>query len=116
MTITQAIEKAVKGGLDLDDFPPVDLKHLCIEDTAPLFLSRHFWQCLGKKMGWDSTYHYCKKGCGREGNTDWDKIGKTGNSFLADAVSGIEWRYRWHHFIQHLAEGKSAEEWFKNLK
>ena len=94
MTIQKAIELAVKGGLNLDDFPPIDLKHLCIEDTAPLFMSRFFWQAVGKSLGW-------KEGMG---------IYREPGHFEL-----TEWWSQWHNFIDHLAEGGKAEEWFEKL-
>jgi len=51
-----------------------------------VFLDPLFWQCLGKAMGWGKL------------------------------ISGIwigDWRKHWHDFIDHLAEGKSAEQFFK---
>lgn len=49
-----------------------------------------FWQSLGKAMGWD----------GNRGH-DLDLV--------------IDWKYKWHKFIDHLAEEKTAEEYFKEL-
>ena len=49
------------------------------------FLDPLFWQALGKAMGW--------------GGEDWDG----------------GWRKHWHRFIDHLAEGKDAESFFKDL-
>lgn len=46
-----------------------------------------FWQSLGKAMGW------YKGDLGRD-----------------------EWEKQWHYFIDHLAEGKDAESFFKDLK
>lgn len=45
-----------------------------------------FWQSLGKAMGW----------------TDNEKV--------------KIWKYNWHDFIDHLAEGKTVEEFFDEIE
>lgn len=50
------------------------------------FLDPSFWQSLGKALGWDDE-------------------------------SGLRrWKYEWHDFISHLADGGTPETYFKELK
>lgn len=51
-----------------------------------------FWQALGRALGWNK-----------------DKM------FEADGLTLITWRREWHKFIDHLAEGKDTESFFKEL-
>ena len=52
-------------------------------------LDRTFWQALGKALGW-----------------------KPFNSPLDEMLT---WQYEWHRFIDHLASGKPADDFFKEL-
>ncbi len=54
---------------------------------APLPLSRSFWQALGKNLG--------------QGDFKTETKGS--------------WKHNWHMFIDHLAEGKDADSFFKEL-
>lgn len=84
----EAIEKAIEGGYDkegLNYLPEVN------------FLDIDFWKCLGKALNWK--------------NLQWKKM-------YGDFVPGYQtkrWHYEWHRFIDHLAEGKDPEVFFKNL-
>ena len=59
-----------------------------------LFMGASFWKALGKKLRWSNEVvvvgerHYTIK----DG-----------------------WRMHWHRFIDHLADGKSVDEFFKSL-
>lgn len=55
---------------------------------SEIFLQPSFWQALGKARGWG------------EGD---------------GSVKVWDWRGYWHRFIDHLAEGKDAESFFKDL-
>lgn len=94
MTIFQAVEKAVEGGYSEPCFigkNPEERARIIGDMVLPeILLDRNFWQSLGKAMGWEefpSAYF----------ETDND------------------WRTHWHRFIDHLAEGKDAEQFFSNL-
>lgn len=50
-----------------------------------------FWQALGKAEGWGED-GYCPNICKRE-----------------------HWLRYWHNFINHLAEGKDVDSFFKDL-
>ena len=100
MTISEVIKKAVEGG-----WYPRDIRtqythvftergHIEVEDYH-IFLDPLFWQALGKSLGW-------KEGMG---------IYREPGHFEL-----TEWWSQWHNFIDHLACGKSAEEWFEKLK
>ena len=55
-----------------------------------IFLDPSFWQALGKAWGWEKDdHHYYSHSC----NTAWE--------------------FKWHCFIDHLAEGKDAESFFQ---
>lgn len=57
------------------------------------FLNPLFWQSLGKALGW--CYHE--------------------PAFENCVCTGQTIGYYWHRFIDHLAEGKSAEDFFTEL-
>ncbi len=57
------------------------------------FLDPLFWQSLGKGMGW---------------------ITKENNDTSAE-IGLEEWKLRWHCFIDALAKGETAEEFFRKL-
>lgn len=105
MTIQEAIEKAVQGGWDKStaeyDFDPsggaVELM------LADAFLDPLFWQSLGKAIGWSESVD----------EFDGSKNFEPGSYNYRNGIT--EWKYQWHRFIDHLAEGKNAESFFKNL-
>jgi len=88
MTIQQAIETAIWGGwiVTKDSFHKEGNYNYAAVLLKPLF-----WQALGKAMGW----RVIDLGLRQSG--------------------GIYWLDEWHRFIDHLAEGKSAESWFEGL-
>lgn len=49
-----------------------------------------FWQALGKAMGWKEEMWWV-------------------NNYIE------AWKYHWHRFIDHLAEGKDADSFFQDL-
>jgi hypothetical protein len=57
---------------------------------ARSILDYSFWQCLGKAMGWSGEHYTLESG-------------------------RKEWVYKWHRFIDHLAEGKDIESFFDGL-
>lgn len=123
MTIEQAIEKAIEGG-----WVCKNEWGSSIVDTPRerILIDPLFWKSLGKAMGWgdemvciDETghpkewgyYFHCpvcgeivhgeRQECPSECETDYPPI--------------ESWKYHWHRFIDHLAEGKDAESFFSNL-
>jgi len=62
-----------------------------------MFLDPSFWRALGKALGWDKRQWYY-------------------NTFTKGEESNDGWRVNWHRFIDHLAEGGTAETYFETLK
>lgn len=109
--IKLAIEGGYKGEIMFKYFPPEgdEIDHFLLD---PLF-----WQALGKSLGWKESRHelftdgsgayYCRF-CGQ-------------NFPELKCIIGIEcpkakpYLYYWHHFIDHLAEEKDSELFFKEL-
>lgn len=60
-------------------------------------LKPEFWQALGKALGWEERI-----------NLQWS------NKNLPIGMD-THWLYQWHRFIDHLAEGKSADIFFNEL-
>ena len=110
MTIQETIEKAINGGWKLPPVHPFGEIQFIRSDTRPkssfhlhsdsLFLDPLFWQSLGKAMGW------YVKGQGKLGLNRLHPDGR----YHTD-----EWLFKWHRFIDHLAEGKDPESFFKQL-
>lgn len=99
MTIKEVIEKAIEGGYKSPCCSGgVKLAEHLEENANMVFLDPSFWQCLGKTME-------------RKGFPDGKKYKINGR-----IVERREWRKRWHRFVDTLAEGKSAESFFENLK
>lgn len=132
MTIEEAIYKAIKGGWRKEEKPDLEVNNDgCViqfyggENTeiwfeSDIFLDPKFWQALGKAMGWSKCVR-----CGslREehggGNMWWCPAPKhtEGMSTTADLKTfrSNNWNNRWHKFIDHLAEDKTADSYFKSL-
>jgi len=89
MTIKEAIDGAIKGGWRDDR----------MDDCFCLFLDPLFWQSLGKAMGWTKVK-----------TAEYDKQGNETFAYFTPA-----WRVEWRHFINHLADKKTAESYFAEL-
>lgn len=84
----------VKAGLCLND----NFKVCVTANPELLLLDPNFWQCLGKAEGWDEEFNL--------------------DGSLADGFSiktYLEWQYRWHQFIDHIADGGDIDTFFNNL-
>lgn len=97
MTIKQFIEKAIEGGIDIYDYPEVNLEHPCIEDTAPLFLSPKVWQAVGKVEKWDNEIV-------------WKR-----NSGNVTSTILVEHENKMHEMIYFLVDGKTIEQFIETL-
>lgn len=64
------------------------------------FLDPLFWQALGKALN------------GKVGDT---RIRNGFGETISRETNDRWWKETWHHFIDHLAEGKSAESFFEEL-
>lgn len=94
MTLTETIKKAIAGGWSYkkNQNTFINFESDVVQNYEKIFLDPLFWSALGKAMGWNDYYHV-------------DGL----------HVSRVEWRYRWHRFIDTLASGKSIEDFFKEL-
>ena len=99
-----AIEKAIEGGWNKEKFSAehINLRVVNTETGSidmPLdcvFLDPEFWRCLGKAMVWPKE--------------------SSELNVVTGSTNGREnWLYYWHRFIDHLASGKDAESFFKEL-
>ena len=104
MTIQEAIQKAIEGGwkneVDRDFALYKGQPHFALLD--PLF-----WQAVGKSLGWGNEY-------GIDERDFW--VGEINYPEVIKGKAFREiWRYNWNRLIDHLAEGKSIEDYFKNL-
>lgn len=86
-----AIEKAIEGGYD-NTFeikrPGPIANDFIYKSNEIILLDPLFWQALGKSLGWKEA--------------GWTK-------------GQDEWIWYWHDFIDHLAEGGTAEDFFTHL-
>ncbi|MGA2592732.1 MAG: hypothetical protein ABSH32_22700 [Bryobacteraceae bacterium] len=110
MTIQKVFAKAKAGGwnnrnLRFDgknwrQWDGTEEEPLVFEDElfGKVFLDPSFWQSLGKALGWNDDYHPVRsKETNQLKNEIWD------------------WRYHWHRFIDHLAGGGTAGQFFAEL-
>lgn len=66
------------------------------------FLDPLFWQALGKSLGWAN------------GGLERKWFHQSGE-VLSYQDKLPKWRWIWSRFIDHLAEGKDADDYFKEL-
>ena len=88
MTTLKAIELAIQGGYKGE-------KPESLIDPACL-LSPNWWQALGKVLWWKDEECTDPQAC------------------CFEHYQG--WQYKMHCFIDHLAEGKSIEDFFNSLE
>lgn len=105
----EAIQKAIEGGWK--PFGSVLYKNFIEQKWSvpevyanfyhqpTWLLDPKFWQCLGKEMEWSDGV------CSHLGMCR----GKCPESKIPS------WLFYWHKFIDHLAEGKKSEEFFKQF-
>jgi len=106
----EAIQKAIEGGWKYQCNPRCDYTvrerdvkvYTNDPDDTKLYVKfieiredPLFWQALGKAMGWEQEVE---------------------NEFGEKELRGSRnWTIKWHRFIDHLAEGKDADSFFKEL-
>jgi len=118
MTIQEAIDKASEEGYHIKGSDGVDTDYsgasseysawtrqdnkssfmVAVEET---FLDPQFWQALGRALGWNHamiTVHEVENG-----------------RPTVVTRARQHWLYHWHRFLDFLAEGKTAEDFFKSL-
>lgn len=103
----QAIRKSIEGGWDASRMEWNGCEASITHDVyAIAFYDPEFWKCLGKAMGWgNSTKSY------------YQSLGK-GNGkpiYSGELYEVASWLWNWHRFIDHLAEGKSVDDFFNEL-
>ena len=88
--IETAIKKAIEGGyIYTKEYTQESMDFLVKTFVAhqwQILYDPLFWQALGKAEGWS-----------------------------ADPESGHYWLEQWHHFIDHIASGKSVDSFFEEL-
>lgn len=101
MKVEEAIKKAIEGGYpfwgktNARAFEGVDTN----DHLSDILLDPSFWQSLGKAIGWGKTKNF--------------------ESRREDSLLDLwpeEWQVYWHIFIDHLAGGKTVEEFFESLR
>jgi hypothetical protein len=115
MTIQEAIAKAKEGGAPWEPWN-VQQPHKLYVTPSEVFMSPEFWRCLGKAMGWKKYTWTSWKGW-NELWTEYPTDDDSYNSPFENAYCQrhITYVMFWHRFIDHLAEGKDIESFFKNL-
>lgn len=108
-----AIKKSIEGGyyfitahshLNGIHFNAIQSEERCLRS---IFDDPLFWQCLGKSLGWGKMFCLI---CLRK-EPELNKCNCKGQVYDVSPT----WRYHWHSFIDHLAEGKSPDEFFNSL-
>jgi len=121
MTIQEAIQLAVDGGYHTAHgryLPASDIGKQVSNDDGFLqkcLLDPLFWQALGRGIGWDADLcPTCGGGYRISARmVDWCENYCENDGFPTAPRPG--WQYHWHRFIDHLASGKSIEDFFANL-
>lgn len=115
---TKAIEKAIKGGYDFEHYR--DYMAGGNASKAVHLLQIDFWKCLCKELGLTGEKIRMCGGCGvalkwNENPTmDGKHGGKNGCGSDIEEYEG-QWLIEMHRFIDHLAEKKSVDSFFKYL-
>jgi len=97
MTIEQIIKKAIEGGWDKTEMQIEDDQSQTIDIWELSFLDPKVWEALGKSFGWNKY-------------ESWMRCINCGG-----VLDENNWLYQWHKFIDHLANGKSAESFFEKF-
>jgi len=112
MTIQEAVKKSIEHGYSLRGIGPSGFYELLDRYSSDVFLDPLFWQSLGKAMEREDRrwgFETCHKGC------QWYTDGEGCSDDLPPREKRSPmWKYQWHRFIDHLAEGKDAESFFEN--
>ena len=93
----EAIKRAIEGGYDSRVFINEDGGHIVYKFQSEILLDPLFWQALGKAelKNWGEI-------------TFIDRNRGNENSMTT-------WLYHWHRFLDALAEGKTPDDFFKDL-
>ena len=98
MTIDEALKKADENSMRI------------FWNDSRDFLDPSFWQSLGKAMGWKPVHETC--------GSEMSLLHGDSHCVVCreDTSEYQAWLYHWHRFIDHLAEGKSAESFFEKMR
>lgn len=110
--MNEAIKLAIeKGGYDNHLFTENFKGELSIAgwEVSVITQDPAFWRALGKANGWNlNTCTFCLKDGGPNSVDSCDYCGRSG-------VHRTSWKAHWHRFIDHIADGRSADDFFKAL-
>lgn len=67
-----------------------------VYSESVILLDKEFWVSLGRAMGWNGD-------------------GPFGSTFEILVNGKPKWKHEWHRCIDTLSEGKSADDFFKEL-
>ncbi len=118
MTIQEALNKATEGGYHINGSDGMETDYVganseysvwtrkdhassFIIPVEATFLDPDFWHALGRTLAWDQavmTVHEVENG-----------------RPTIVTRAGQHWLYHWHHFLDFLADGKTAEDFFATL-
>src|SRR2546422_6150829 len=118
MSIQEALDKATAGGYHIHGADGVetaysgassaysawtrkDNKSSFMVAVEATFLDPHFWQALGRALEWHHAMRTVHKV-------------EHGRPTVVTSV-GQHWRSHWHRFVDCLAEGKTAADFFQRL-
>jgi hypothetical protein len=118
MTVQEVIDKAVEGGYhiygsdgmetdyggatkDYSAWTRKDNESSFIVPTEETFLDPHFWQALGRALGWSEQCDLA--------------ITCVHGEEECRQCHGYYWMYQWHCFIQAIADGNTPEAFFAHL-
>ncbi len=119
MTIQQAIEKSIEGGWD-NAWRDEENDHLfmdeMVDEVNVFLLDPSFWQSLGKAMGWiELTCDGCNTNTTIKYRKEHDGKGDGDYHYGCQGHFRWTWLLHWHSLIDHLADGKDIESYFKEL-
>ena len=118
MTIQEAIDKANEGGYHIYGSDGMDTEYegatndysawtrkdndsSFIVPTEETFLDPHFWQALGRPLGWSEACDLA--------------ISCIHGEEECHCCRGYYWMYQWHCFIQAIADGNTPDAFFAHL-
>ncbi len=114
----QAIKKSIEGGWKNGEYELMkdEMHGYGYQISASsCFLKSEFWQCLGKAMGWE-TRRKCCEGCGSKERLVQGEYHDICSSCHRGSPKLLpEWKFNWHRFIDHLAEGRIVDNFFEEL-
>ena len=96
----QFIEDAIEGGYEKDEFLVNEYHSI---NLGQALLDPKAWQAVGKTRGWiDKDYPNGEMRCS-------NLVGRC-DAIYCDYGGFINPNEKWHHFIDHLADGKTIDQ------